>query len=108
MDALRLHAARERELLRSVAKPHASRERELPELLVQAHRVVLGGKLRVETLLFQSRFPALGDVAADVVELPFECHIGLGGEPRLRERFLERLRAAEVSEYDVELANDEL
>jgi hypothetical protein len=84
------------------SEPDASRDRQPPELLLQAHRVVLGRELRVEALCFERRLATLRDVGADLVDLLLERRVGLGREPGIGERFFERLRATEVAEHDVD------
>src|SRR3954471_18916650 len=106
--SLRLDATRELEMIRAVGQSHARRCGELPELALHLLGIVFRGDVGVELLLTLSCLAAGNDLLADRLDALLEDIIGVRAQPGVGQALLERIGAAEVAEYDVELTDHEL
>src|SRR5687767_11965098 len=92
----------------AVPEPETRGDRKLTKLALESHRTVVGRHLRVELLLLDAGFATARDPGANRLHLPLEGLVGLGAKPGVGQLLLERRRATEVAEDDVELPDDQL
>src|SRR2546422_2561567 len=96
------------EVARPVAESRAPGGGRLLERALEASGVVVGRDEGVQLLLLLADRAALLDVGADRLHSSREVLFVLGGEPLVREPALERMRAAELAEDQVQLAHHQL
>src|SRR2546428_8553776 len=96
------------EVARPVAESQATRGGQLLEPALEAYGVVVRRDDGVQLLLLLADRAALLDVGADRLHSSREVLFVLGGEPLVREPALERMRAAELAEDQVQLAHHQL
>src|SRR5690348_17331629 len=102
------HTARELQMIGAVREPHAGGNGELAKLPLHFLCIVFGSDLGVERLLMLARLSAGDDLLTDGFDVLIERFVGIRAQPGVGEPILERVRAAEVAENDVELTDDEL
>jgi len=105
---LGVDAGCEKQMIGAERESHALGDGEPAKIALDNLRVVFRRDVGIQLLLLLTRFAAGDDVLGDHFDALVKGVVRVGPEPRICEPLLERVRAAEIAEDDVELTDDEL